>query len=59
MFGIPISGHNICGYKRGDDSQPATRELCTRSYQLAFVTALAIYNSGDTNKGLAPYPDDA
>jgi len=55
MFGMPITGHNVCGYQR-DDTQAETRELCVRSYQLALVTPLAVYNSD--SKNLVPYPDD-
>jgi alpha-glucosidase (family GH31 glycosyl hydrolase) len=55
MFGMPITGHNICGFTR-DDSFPSTKELCVRSYQLAFVTPLAVYNSDAID--LVPYTDD-
>ena len=55
MFGMPLTSHCICGYTR-DDTFPSTKELCIRSYQLAFVTPLAVYNSDSAD--LYPYTDD-
>ncbi|XP_063681352.1 probable maltase-glucoamylase 2 isoform X2 [Bolinopsis microptera] len=41
MYGIPLVGANICGYKIGDDPDEAGEELCVRWHQLATFYPLA------------------
>lgn len=51
MFGIPYASPNVCGYFRSDDfSQGDLENLCVRSFQLAFVTPWAVYNTNATNE---------
>ena len=45
MFGVPYASPNICGYDWEGKLSVADEELCVRSFQLAFVSPLAIFNT--------------
>lgn len=49
MFGIPYASPNVCGYFRNATFTPEQENLCIRSFQLAFVTPFAVYNTNGSD----------
>ena len=49
MFGVPYASPNICGFYRGTSFTADEENLCVRSFQMAFVTPFAVYNTNGTD----------
>lgn len=53
MFGLPLSGTDVCGYKSSGDN--LDEELCLRWYQLATFFPLARHSQDATGARTEPY----
>jgi len=53
MFGMPLSGSDVCGYKTGGDT--LDEELCLRWYQLATFFPLARHSQSSNGPRTEPF----